>query len=546
MTAAEAARLEGVLETTPNDQSARMRLLLYYSGAAPAPASLRKHLLWFIENRPADSLLRMSTIPIDAEGYELAAQAWRKRFEGEPPASGVYANAIHFFAVADPAYAGKLASDGLARHPKSREIAEEVGRLRALLILGARSLDRFGQIAAFDDGLAKSEAAQAARRELETTSNLDLVAGAGMMLNRQGVPLTIRRRGEQAREVQQLAERILERAMTLDPSHERAANALRLVYQSAASRERDPVAKVAILEKAARLPADRRTQGFVLVDLARAQFDAGAFEQADTTAKTLLEDARIPDGGNRGGAIHWGNIVLGRIALRDGKIGEAANRLIAAGKTESTPVLMSFGPDWQLAKDLANKGETKAVLEYIELCRKFWTLGAASLDRWAAALRDGGVPTFQRLEPGQRDESLAKLVGKPAPELKLKDLDGKTISLADFKGKVVLVDFWATWCGPCRKEMPTFEKLHREFSGRDVVVLTVDADEPAEAPAQYMKDEKFTFPVLLAEGADTVKRWGVPGYPTTVAVDAEGRVAAFAVGGRSEAELRELVAKARK
>jgi thiol-disulfide isomerase/thioredoxin len=120
------------------------------------------------------------------------------------------------------------------------------------------------------------------------------------------------------------------------------------------------------------------------------------------------------------------------------------------------------------------------------------------------------------------------------------------VSLADFQGKAVLVDFWATWCGPCRKEMPVFEKLHREFAGKDVVVLTVDADEPEPVPAQYMKDEKFTFPVLLAEGTDTVKRLAVPAFPTTVAVDAEGRVAAIAVGGRSEAELRELIGKARK
>jgi thiol-disulfide isomerase/thioredoxin len=150
------------------------------------------------------------------------------------------------------------------------------------------------------------------------------------------------------------------------------------------------------------------------------------------------------------------------------------------------------------------------------------------------------------VDAGQREESLAKLVGKPAPELKLKDLNGKTVALADFHGKTVLIDFWATWCAPCRKEMPTFEKLHREFGGKDVVVLTVDADEPEATPAQYMKDEKFTFPVLLAEGTDTVKRWGVSAFPTTIAVDAEGRVAAVAVGGRSEAELRELIGKARK
>jgi thiol-disulfide isomerase/thioredoxin len=110
----------------------------------------------------------------------------------------------------------------------------------------------------------------------------------------------------------------------------------------------------------------------------------------------------------------------------------------------------------------------------------------------------------------------------------------------------VLLDFWATWCAPCRVEMPTFEKLHREFAGKDVVVLTIDADEAEAMPAQYMKDEKFTFPVLLAEGTNTVQQWRVAAFPTTFVLDAEGRVAGFTIGSRPEAHLRELIGKARK
>jgi thiol-disulfide isomerase/thioredoxin len=128
-----------------------------------------------------------------------------------------------------------------------------------------------------------------------------------------------------------------------------------------------------------------------------------------------------------------------------------------------------------------------------------------------------------------------------APELRLKDLAGKTVSLTDYRGKPVLIDFWATWCLPCRREMPLFEKLHRE----GVVVLTVDADESAAVVTEYMKTEKFTFPVLLAEGTDAVKRWGVVAFPTTVVMDSEGRVAAAEVGGRGEMGLREMLGKAK-
>jgi peroxiredoxin len=94
--------------------------------------------------------------------------------------------------------------------------------------------------------------------------------------------------------------------------------------------------------------------------------------------------------------------------------------------------------------------------------------------------------------------------------------------------------------------MPIFEKLHREFAGQDVAIVTVDANEPEATPRQYMKDQQFTFPVLTAEGTNTVERWSVVAFPTTFAIDAEGRVAAFAIGSRPEAGLRELIGKARK
>src|SRR5262249_38210948 len=154
-----------------------------------------------------------------------------------------------------------------------------------------------------------------------------------------------------------------------------------------------------------------------------------------------------------------------------------------------------------------------------------------ALDHWSSAIREGGVPAFSRLEAltGGRgsDASVAALAGKPAPAFELKDLAGKKVSIADFKGKTVLLDFWATWCAPCRQEMPIFEKLHREFAGKDLVILTVDVDEPEAVAAQYMKEEKLTFPVLIAEGTDVVSRYGVAAFPTTLAIDAEGRVAAY-------------------
>jgi thiol-disulfide isomerase/thioredoxin len=560
--AARIAELEKVVEANPNDAAARTRLLSMYSAVAMTNAAgvklpRRQQILWFIENRPADLVLRIGPAALepsgqamaDPEGYQLATAAWKKRFAGEPPAAGVYANAIHFFQLWEPEYARKLTGEGLGRYPKDADIGSAAGEFDALTILGAKGRDRFNRILAFDDALAKSDAAQVARREIETSTNADLLARAGAVLAAESLGLTRVGKEKVAAAAVSLALESAERALKLEPENKGAGSQIRNVYQSAATSERDEKKKAAFLEKAAQAPGDDVTRFYVLAPLARSLLAAGSTGRAAEAASDLLAAApKYPNDWNYGNAIHWGNIVLGRVALRDGKVEEARKRLLAAGATKGSPQLNSFGPDFELARELVNKGETAPVLEYLELVRNFWKMENGSLDYWAAAIRDGGVPMFARGEGTRvkKEAAVAELVGRPAPETKLKDLAGKTVSLADFKGKIVLVDFWATWCAPCRKEMPIFEKLHREFAGQDVAILTIDADEPELTPAQYVKDEKFTFPVLLAEGTDSVTRWNVVAFPTTFVVDAEGRVAAFAIGSRPEAGLRELIGKARK
>ena len=121
-----------------------------------------------------------------------------------------------------------------------------------------------------------------------------------------------------------------------------------------------------------------------------------------------------------------------------------------AGRARPPP----FGPNWNLAQELFAKSEHETVLAYIELCRKFWQLGRGRLDSWSTTIRNGGSPNF--LGPGSVPTE--QLIGKVAPDFHLKRLNGGELSLAQFKGKGVLLDFWATWCPPCRQEMPGFEK----------------------------------------------------------------------------------------
>jgi hypothetical protein len=95
-----------------------------------------------------------------------------------------------------------------------------------------------------------------------------------------------------------------------------------------------------------------------------------------------------------GNAIHDGNSVLGRAALKQGDIKKAARYLLDAGKTQGSPQLNSFGPNMSLAKELLEKGEKNAVLQYFEFCRKFWSMGGEDLDNWTKEVKAGKVPDF--------------------------------------------------------------------------------------------------------------------------------------------------------
>lgn len=132
-----------------------------------------------------------------------------------------------------------------------------------------------------------------------------------------------------------------------------------------------------------------------MTKLAPAQFSKGDLDAAARTAEELLKVApEWEKNWNYGNAIQAGNVVLGRVALRRGEVDEAKKFLLAAGKTPGSPNLDSFGPDMTLAKDLLEKGETKAVLEYFDLCAKFWKMEDGRLDKWRAEIKAGNVPEF--------------------------------------------------------------------------------------------------------------------------------------------------------
>jgi len=119
----------------------------------------------------------------------------------------------------------------------------------------------------------------------------------------------------------------------------------------------------------------------------------------------------------------------------------------------------------------------------------------------------------------------------PAPNFALVDLSGNTHRLSDFRGKVVFLNLWTTWCPPCRMEMPAMQALYRRMKGRDFVMLAVSSDEDgARAVAPFVKELGLSFPVLLDPAGRVSARYGISGYPETFVISREGDIIKHFIG----------------
>jgi len=121
---------------------------------------------------------------------------------------------------------------------------------------------------------------------------------------------------------------------------------------------------------------------------------------------------------------------------------------------------------------------------------------------------------------------------REAADFALPTSDGRTVTLSAFRGRVVLLNFWATWCPPCRVEMPSMDRLYRELMTEGFVILAVDLDESPKLVAKFMKDFRLSFPALIDSGSQVASRYGVRGLPTTILIDRQGRVVGEALGPR--------------
>jgi len=140
------------------------------------------------------------------------------------------------------------------------------------------------------------------------------------------------------------------------------------------------------------------------------------------------------------------------------------------------------------------------------------------------------LSSVSAVEPGR---GLTEVPDRPrAPGFELPDLDGRIHRLDDYEGKVVVVNFWATWCPPCRAEMPSMERAWQRMKAAGGVMIAINMGEDEDTVFQFTADYPVSFPLLLDPATDTAGPWGVRGLPTTYVVDPEGRIVYRAIGGR--------------
>ncbi len=122
------------------------------------------------------------------------------------------------------------------------------------------------------------------------------------------------------------------------------------------------------------------------------------------------------------------------------------------------------------------------------------------------------------------------LVGTLAPEFTLKDINGNDVSLTDFKGKIVFLNFWATWCPPCKEEIPSLNNLQKKYSKRGLVVIGIASDRSLKRVRDFIRKNRVQYLILLDNNIEITRKYRVFALPTSFLIDSRGRIVKKFIG----------------
>ena len=292
--------------------------------------------------------------------------------------------------------------------------------------------------------------------------------------------------------------------------------------------------------------ADRKTHLPELEKLALAQVEA-AVRQSETISDLCPYETKST---NYALSLFWDALAnwddaLGWIYLQEGRVNDAEEKLTTAEKLLDRPVgnqhrLIDYAPEalTHLGRLYTAKGDYTRAEEY--LSRSLSTEYFLHDEHPAIAAYKGlylqqhgtsdGLEDYMKVAYDKEAVRRKALIlkeriadPKTMPPFKLVTIDGKTVNSQNLKGKVLVINFWGTWCGPCQLELPYLQKFYEKYDGNpNVVFLTIDHLDTLDAVKKFMAEKKYSFPVLREEG-DYVEHAGVTGFPTTWFVDRDGK-----------------------
>jgi peroxiredoxin len=170
-------------------------------------------------------------------------------------------------------------------------------------------------------------------------------------------------------------------------------------------------------------------------------------------------------------------------------------------------------------------------LALVAIGAAIWYLRPGQRLPWA-----GGASQSPAVGLGPTD-SHTPTIGQPAPGFTLRDVDGKLVRLSDFRGRTVIVNFWATWCIPCRQEFPELVAAYEQGKGEGLVVLAVDLQEDPDSVRKFAAEFDATFPIVIDAKGDVAHQYRLIGPPTSFFVDQSGILRSEQVGALTEAAL---------
>jgi thiol-disulfide isomerase/thioredoxin/outer membrane lipoprotein-sorting protein len=184
------------------------------------------------------------------------------------------------------------------------------------------------------------------------------------------------------------------------------------------------------------------------------------------------------------------------------------------------------------------------VLDLAYTLKKMTYSGRAVPDEALFKLPESGMHKVKELTPWNAARIKEQLVGKPAPELEVTDIQENPLSLSDLRGKTVLLDFWTTWCPPCLSDAPVLDSLYRKYGGKELMIIGISVSEEREVVEKFLKSHPHGFPVVLTSENEMPRPYEIGTFPTYIVIAPDGTLTTAVEGDQGFGELRKVLEKA--